>query len=63
MCLRTKIEGTTTTTTTTMMMMLHELLRKSIYDDETSCGVLCIEMMKSISIVQYLLLSIIKVNK
>ena len=48
------MEGTTTTTTatTTMMMMLHELLRKSIYDDEVSCVVLCIEMMKSISIVQ-----------
>ena len=48
------MEGTTTTTATTimMMMMLHELLRKSIYDDEVSCIVLCIEMMKSISIVQ-----------
>ena len=30
-----------------------------VYDDETSCGVLCIiEMMKSISIVQYLLFSL-----
>ena len=28
-----------------------------VYDDETSCVVLCIEMMKSISIVQYLLFS------
>ena len=34
-----------------------------VYDDETSCVVLCIEMMKSISIVQYLLFSIINLNK
>ena len=34
-----------------------------VYDDETSCVVLCIEMMNSISIVQLLLFSIIKLNK
>ena len=52
-CLRTKMEGTTTTTATTMMMMmLHELLQKSMMMRDTSCVVVCIEMMKSISTVQ-----------